>query len=1513
MANPFKKTPFHKPFLNSMSVLRPSVNLKQFMGLLLVGILMMSTRAGSVIRLYYDGISTSSDPTSLRVSVSTLTNSPIFPDGPTFEEQLDDFTALPNTPLKAGLQGKDDSGVDFGSFIRGYLEAPTTGSYLFNIASSDQSSLYLSTDESVDNKKLIAYASQSGDPLFGGANQQTRLSAPIPLARGHKYYFEVLHKQGGSQGYIQVGWQRPDGVQEIIPALHLAQYPVDAFRGTGDINQAPAFNPKGFGVGNLAATNKLNEGAPLLLQLDVVAAQPTTFTWTSNNVVLPGENLSYLSLKHTPANLDGVRYVAVVSNGSGSLTSAVATVFVTADKTPLTVLSADTAGNPQLLNILFSKPLNPSTATNPANYQIKALGGSVISAKSLALLADERTVQIAVTTSFQAGVNYLVDISGVQDQAVQPNAVSPSPTQVPFTLSASSGATYTFNSGRPSGFAFYGDADVTTAGGYDNSGYLTLTDARQSKNGAIVLTDRHDIDQIHLHFKTRIGDGRSITGTDLPGDGFSVNVAADLPQGTLSQPDTGYRPDVPGNRLTVYFNAHPHSALDVPAIGVLLNNQELARVAVGTNGIPPITADDGHWAEVDLQISRNGVLSLVFDGVKVIDSLPTPWEGVASAQIGLAARTEGFWLQTHWFDDLYVNFGEGNVGDVGLDSSSVLGGTFPEGATVRLAAVPTGAGPLYYQWFKNNAAIPGETNRILTFPAEVGSGGSFNLTVSNLFSSVSSTPKEVVVVPDLTPATLLSVRGVAGGVNSITLTFNKPVDAGTATDLSTYHSALFNLKSVLLSTDQRTVVLRTTPQRVGITYPLTIRGLKDTTAQGNVLNTDVSFTAVLTYADEILADNPTRYFPFDETVGTVAFSRTAIGDQQNTNGIYQNAPANLGVSPLVPSSGTDQFAVQFVAAQTNYLVIPNGGDINDLRGPWAQKSFEFWFRANSLPGANPLPPNASQADQLYNSTVGLYEEGGNLRGISFYLRQDPANPDPNRAILFFHAYNSSTDGPGSPFGLLQLPPVFVQTPIQAHQTYHVVGVFDGRPTDRSGEIRLYIDGQLVGTSPGAGQIYNHNGDVRIASGNARSHLSQAGVFGAFDGVIDDLSLYNSVLSDDRIFAHHRAGTGESLIVNNPPTVVSSVDAHGNPGRLNVVFNQPVSRQTATNLSNYVLSRSGGGLLTVQSAVLLPDLITVQLSGSFQFQAGVDYTLQVQRVADILAPGNQVAPSALTFTFVTAGPVGIGSGSDLGDRQVVENNPVQFNVVATGQPPFSYQWYHQGAPIPGATGASLAFTAPLTAAGDYTVTVANEFSTVSSQPSVLTVRADTTPPRWIGLKGLAGTVNQIRLTFDKPLDPATATNLANYTLPSGAVTGLKLLGASRSSDGTEVWLRTSPQTDGQTNTLEVRGLRDLAATPNSVTGVATLVSGISYRDEIIGDGAVRYWTFGETNGTDFHTLVSKFDVALENKVGQLIDHPVLGVPSLVPNLPNDTAIAFHGASLSNRVARRVFDSMTSRGG
>jgi hypothetical protein len=73
------------------------------------------------------------------------------------------------------------------------------------------------------------------------------------------------------------------------------------------------------------------------------------------------------------------------------------------------------------------------------------------------------------------------------------------------------------------------------------------------------------------------------------------------------------------------------------------------------------------------------------------------------------------------------------------------------------------------------------------------------------------------------------------------------------------------------------------------------------------------------------------------------------------------------------------------------------------------------------------------------------------------------------------------------------------------------------------------------------------------------------------------------------------------------------------------------------------------------------------------------------------------------------------------RSVRSGKPVAFSVTANGTKPFSYQWLHNGDPIPNATNATYTFTPTAESdGGDYAVRVANGAGTVTSDAAQLTV-------------------------------------------------------------------------------------------------------------------------------------------------------------------------------------------------
>ena len=85
--------------------------------------------------------------------------------------------------------------------------------------------------------------------------------------------------------------------------------------------------------------------------------------------------------------------------------------------------------------------------------------------------------------------------------------------------------------------------------------------------------------------------------------------------------------------------------------------------------------------------------------------------------------------------------------------------------------------------------------------------------------------------------------------------------------------------------------------------------------------------------------------------------------------------------------------------------------------------------------------------------------------------------------------------------------------------------------------------------------------------------------------------------------------------------------------------------------------------------------------------------------------------------------------------VKSGDTATFAVIAQGDAPLSYQWFHGGAALPGETGADLTLRSVQPGdAGSYSVAVANAAGAITSQPALLTV---STTPRTLRVVSVTG--------------------------------------------------------------------------------------------------------------------------------------------------------------------------------
>ncbi len=439
------KKPFHSSIAIAASfTVARFLSSRSFGGICAAALLFVAAalpaRAGVALKLFYDaGVGIPGN------NVTNFTSDPSFPSGPTLFEVL-----------ASALTIAQNNGNNYGTWTRGFIEAPLTGTYTFWIASDDEGQLWLSSDENPSN--LVQIAENAGAVNYLGytaANQ----SGPISLVASHKYYFEMFHKQGLGATHCEVSWSLPDGSSEsVLGANHLWPYPVD-WAGDTFTNEtkAPAIltSYAGTSVTSLQASTAIVNGRPVDLTITAEATQPATVQWYSNSVAIPGANLlNYHISRITPAH-DSAVYSVIVSNSIGTDTTST-TISVIPDSTPPTLLDALILGNPAAdVSAVFSEGIDPVTGGNPANYSLN--NGATITS---AVIGPDNATVLLRASGLTVGVSYTLTVNNVQDLAGNPIAANSSVAV---------------------------EANLNTAFRFDETGGITASDASgNGNNGTLV-------------------------------------------------------------------------------------------------------------------------------------------------------------------------------------------------------------------------------------------------------------------------------------------------------------------------------------------------------------------------------------------------------------------------------------------------------------------------------------------------------------------------------------------------------------------------------------------------------------------------------------------------------------------------------------------------------------------------------------------------------------------------------------------------------------------------------------------------------------------------------------------------------------------------------------------------------------------------------------------------------------------------------------------------------------------
>ena len=130
-------------------------------------------------------------------SISAFADSPRFPHQPDHSESIGSFELPTN------------EGDEYGVRISGFLVPPKTGDYIFYIVSDDSSRLFLSTDESAENKQMLAELTGWRGAKHWETIAPKSISEPKALQADKRYWIEAWYRQQTGKDHFAVTWQMP--------------------------------------------------------------------------------------------------------------------------------------------------------------------------------------------------------------------------------------------------------------------------------------------------------------------------------------------------------------------------------------------------------------------------------------------------------------------------------------------------------------------------------------------------------------------------------------------------------------------------------------------------------------------------------------------------------------------------------------------------------------------------------------------------------------------------------------------------------------------------------------------------------------------------------------------------------------------------------------------------------------------------------------------------------------------------------------------------------------------------------------------------------------------------------------------------------------------------------------------------------------------------------------------------------------------------------------------------------
>ena len=382
-----------------------------------------------------------------------------------------------------------EAGDNYANRISGYFIPATSGNYTFFLNSDDDSDLFLSTDSTPANKRLIAQETGWATGLFHWTDTTVNGDIPgnrrsdsftdpntglqpyvngIPLIGGQMYYIEDVHHEGGGNDYTAVTFKNvtlndPDpttGSDSImagnligmyaprVPWVAFSQQPQSQTVTSG--GNAVTFTANGFSAPALAP-GTTGDPRPLF----GLPATNVLYQWYKNSTPIAGATTSSYTQVPTLPSDNGSSFVVAIrtlgyADNSLNATwsnSTPAVLTVITDTVPPTISYAAAFQNTNqpalfIVDITFSKWMDAASLSN-ATYSVAG-----VNITNISIAANHQTVQLLVDRMPTLPLN--VTVSGAKDLSGNTIAPNSSAALNPVNLTSTDVGTLGFDPAYPS-------------------------------------------------------------------------------------------------------------------------------------------------------------------------------------------------------------------------------------------------------------------------------------------------------------------------------------------------------------------------------------------------------------------------------------------------------------------------------------------------------------------------------------------------------------------------------------------------------------------------------------------------------------------------------------------------------------------------------------------------------------------------------------------------------------------------------------------------------------------------------------------------------------------------------------------------------------------------------------------------------------------------------------------------------------------------------------------------------